>query len=110
MSEVTNLIISFSVIEDEKSRIKDINSFYNNGRDFKIISADYQSQNKIINTKRWYGGSKKLETPLYIGAFNSLNTEELIAFMKNLDWEDPSNVQLITKEHNSDKFKIFEII
>jgi len=112
MSEVTNLIISFSVGEDEKLRIKEVNLFSNNGRGFTINSADFEEGSNWLrkeNRKRWYGGSKMLETPLYIGAFNHLDLEGLINHMKQIKWEEPENVQLILKEQDSDKFRIIEI-
>ncbi len=112
MSDVTNLIISFSVIEDEKKRINEVNSFVNNGRNFKIISVDFEEGKTWFGRKRrkrWYGGSKVLETPLYIGAFNHLDKEGLVEHIRGIDWEEPENVQLIIKEQESDKFKIIEI-
>ena len=105
MSEVTNLIISFSPLEDETSRINEVNLFSNGDRGFNIISADFEEGNR----KRWYGGSKMLETAMYIGAFNHLDLEGLIEHMKNINWEDQKSVQLIVKEENDDKFKIIEL-
>lgn len=113
MSVVTNLIISFSVLEDEKSRIGEVNAFFNNGRGFKINSADFEEEESWPEKgsgKRWYGGSKILETPLYIGVYNHLDLEGLVAYMKTIEWEEPENVQLIVKEQGADKFKIIEII
>lgn len=113
MSEVTNLIISFSVGEDEISRIGKVNTFFNNGREFNIISADFERAKDwlgIEKREKWYGGSKMLETPLYVGAFNSLDLEGLLEHMKALDWNEPENVQLIVKDQFSDKFKILGIV
>lgn len=112
MSEVTNLIISFSIGEDEKSRITEVNLFFNNGRGFKINSADFEEGTNWLgkeNRKRWYGGSKMLETPLYLGAFNHLDLKGLVEHMKEIEWEEPENVQLIVKAKESDKFKIIEL-
>ena len=58
------------------------------------------------NRKRWYGGTKMLETPLYVGAFNHLDLEGLIEHMKEVKWEEPENVQLIVKLQEADKFEI----
>lgn len=112
MSNVTNLIISFSIAEDEISRAMDINSFFNNGRDFNIVSADFEKNKRLLlNTnKSWYGGDKYLETPLYIGAFNDLNVNELISFLKLIDWSEPENVQVIIKGQNDDKFSIISLL
>tara|TARA_R110000765_G_scaffold235758_1_gene338702 strand:- start:5579 stop:5920 length:342 start_codon:yes stop_codon:yes gene_type:complete len=112
MSEVTSLIISFSIGEDEKSRMNEVNLFLNNGRGFKINSADFEEGTNWLgkeNRKRRYGGSKMLEIPLYMGAFNHLDLEGLIDHMKELEWEEPENVQLMVKVQESDKFEIFEL-
>lgn len=110
MSNVTNLIISFSIIEDEISRINEVNLFHNNGLNFEIKSANFEEEKKNVFGKesenRWYGGSKKLETPLYIGAFNNLDLRGLIKYCQKIEWIEPENVQIIVKEQDSDKFII----
>ena len=47
MSIVTNLILTFSLSEDALSKEKEINLFFNNGRDFKIVSVD-SDETKIV--------------------------------------------------------------
>ena len=112
MSVVTNLILSFSVSEDERSREKEINSFYNNGRNFKIISADFERNEAedYYEVKTWYAGSKYLETPLYVGAYNHLDIDGLIEHLKKVHWEEPKSVQLIIKRQESDIFEIIHIV
>lgn len=112
MSNVTNLIISFSIVEDEKNRMREVNAFQNNGHGFKINSADFQPEANWIgqkSKKRWYGGSNMLETPLYVGAYEDLDIEGLVHHMKMIEWEELENVQLIMKEQDSDKFKIVDL-
>ena len=109
MSEVTNLILSFSSHEDQKSRLSEINLFQNNGREFEIVSADYERDPNKPNEEVWYGGSKYLETPLFIGAINHLDMEGLLEHLKDVYWEEPENVQLIVKEPNTHKFRIIEL-
>ena len=90
-----------------------MNLFFNNGRGFEINSADFEKGTNWYgkeNRKRWYGGSKMLETPLYLGAFNHLDLKGFTEHMKEIDWEEPENVQLIVKEQESDKFKIIKIV
>ena len=111
MSVVTNLILSFSINEDERSRENEINTFHNNGRGFHIISADFEreSADNYYESKVWYGGTKYLETPLYIGAYNHLDVNGLIKHLQELNWEEPEHVQLIIKRQNSQKFEILSI-
>lgn len=113
MSNVTNLILSFSIGEDERSRIEEVNLFHNNGIPFYLVSADFErkyDKKGNLTKKVWYGGSKCLETPLYIGAINHLDIDGLIEHLKMLEWDKPENVQIILKEQESDKFRIIEII
>ncbi|MEQ8531912.1 MAG: hypothetical protein RIB86_08670 [Imperialibacter sp.] len=111
MSKVTNLIISFSIGEDEAARVEEINMFHNNGRGFKIVSADFESVSDVDGKerKRWYGGSKCLETPLYIGAYNHLDIQGLEEHLNSIEWGEPENVQIFLKEQDSDKFKLIEL-
>jgi hypothetical protein len=113
MSDVTNIILSFSVAEIESSRINEINTFANNGRGFNLVSADFEEGRNFMgreNRNRWYGGSKMLETPLFVGAFNNLDINGLVEHLRSLNWEEPENVQLIVQEQHEYKFKIIEII
>lgn len=103
MSVVTNLILTFSLSEDTVIKEKEINLFFNNGRDFKIVSVDCD-ETKIV-----YGGSKCFETNLYLGAYNHLDLPELIKHIKDIDWVERENVQLIIKEEQDEKFKIIEL-
>ena len=109
MSEVTNLILSFSVLEDEISRVKEVNLFQNNGRGFNLVSADFEREFEYKKRSAWYGGSKYLETPLFIGAYNHLDLVGLVNHLKNVNWDEPENVQLIVKEQASEKFRIIEL-
>ncbi len=111
MSVVTNLILSFSTSENEIIRIEEINTFSNNGRGFKLVSADYERQfaDEPYGVQTWYGGSKYLETPLFIGAYNHLDINGLINHLKTIHWEEPENVQLILKTQDSDSFEIMKI-
>lgn len=112
MSEVTNLILSFSVGEDEITKRDEIELFFNNGRGFKLTSADFEGEENLFevkNPRRWYAGSKLLETPLFIGAYNQLDLDGLVEHLKSLTWQEPENVQLIVKCENDEKFRIIEL-
>ena len=110
MSLVTNLILSFSILEDETSRVSEINLFENNGREFELATADFERENNPSSNKAWYGGTKFLETPLYVGAYNHLDIDGLVEHLKIVNWEYPASVQLFLKEQESDKFRIIELI
>ena len=109
MSFVTNLILSFSIREDEKSRVDELNLFQNNGRGFELVSVDFEREINPESDRTWYGGSKFLETPLFIGAYNHLDIDGLIEHLKIVNWEYPEDVQLFLKEQEFDTFKIIEL-
>lgn len=101
MSLVTNCILSFSISETEKERIEEVNSFF----DCKpfISCADESLPNG------WYGGTKYLETPIYIGAFNYFNKVDFINHLVNIEWYYPEDVQLIIEEQDDARFRIIEL-
>lgn len=100
MSLVTNCILSFSNLE-EKERIKEVNSFF----DCKpLISCNDESL-----LRGWYGGTKLLETPIYIGSFNYLCKYDFFNHITAVDWEYPEDVQLMLKEQDGKCFAVFQI-
>lgn len=112
MSEVTNLILTFSNNEDEEQRIKEVNFYISDGSNINLISADYLRKTDILgrdNRKSWYGGTKFLDRPLYIGAINHLDLKDFISYLQEINWEEIEYVQLIVKQELDDKFKIIEL-
>ena len=107
MSEVTNLILSFSIGEDEEVRLKEVNSFRYRDLEMNLVSADFNKN--MDGSTAWYGGTKFLETPLYIGAFNHFDLDGFISHLKKINWDQPENVQVIVKGQWDEKFKILEL-
>ena len=90
-------------MEEEEERIIEVNKFFEGGNGF--VSCDDDSL-----PRGWYGGTKMLETNVYIGSFNYLNLSDLVEHLKTqVRWtDDPRNVQLIVQEQHDDKFRIIE--
>lgn len=106
MSRVTNIIILFSSSEDEEKIINNFNKFeYKKDIFFSIKSIKNENLPQF-----WYGGSKGFEASVLIGAFNYLNTAELINYMKNIEWEYIEDVQLLYKEQEDDIFKLITLV
>lgn len=101
MSRLSNCILSFSISEDEEKRIKDVNEFFVQYKQNGFISADDPEL-----PSGWYGGSKMLETPLYIAAINWFVEDEFIDHLRKIKWECPESVQLIIKRQDEDQFSI----
>jgi len=99
MSLVTNCILSFSNLE-EPERIEEVNSFF----DCKpLISCADES------IRGWHGGTKHLETPIYIGAFNYLCNYDFFNHIRSIGWEYPEDLQLMLQEQDDDCFTVFRI-
>lgn len=106
MSAVTNLIIACSGSEREHDVIAQFSKFSDRGSVFKI-----ESVHSSALKSNWYGGNKKLECNLFIGAYNYLPLDELIEFMKtDMSWDDIETVQIMVKEPNDDRFRIINLV
>ncbi|MEO6134250.1 MAG: hypothetical protein ABIP35_03790 [Ginsengibacter sp.] len=106
MSVVTNLIICFSLLENEEKIVNEFKGYTHNGHPFVIKSV---SDEKL--PKGWYGGEKYLECIILIGAYNNLNLDILIEYMETeIKWQAPDLVQVLAKEENDMKFKLIELI
>lgn len=99
MSYVTNVILSYSIIEKDE-KIEEINKF------FEKDTAPFVSVDSPELPHGWYGGTKMLETPLFIGAFNHLRLDQLMHHIAQIEFEEPQSVQLIVKDQEDDVFKI----
>lgn len=106
MSRVTNLIITFSTLEDEERIVAEMRAFVKNDNGFYIAS---------VNDERlphgWYGGTKNLECSILIGAYNYLDLQLFLDFLRNnVNWEAPDLVQLVVKEQDDMKFRLIDLI
>jgi len=107
MSEVTNLILTFTTLEDEEARMQDVNSFEYRGLRMNLISADFDKD--MEKGYSWYGGTKFLEAVLYVGVFNYFPLEQFIEYLKKIKWDEPENVQLFIKEQTDFKFRLISL-
>jgi hypothetical protein len=103
MSQVTNLILTFSAQEHSEARVKEINAFFTDETDNGgLVSADDPKF-----TSKWYGGGKCLECEVLIGAFNYLREQE---FRHHLDtavqWYCPEEVQLFIMREDEPVFSV----
>jgi len=100
-----NLIITFSTLEDEQKIIQQISSYIPD-TGFNITSV-----NDVRLPPDWYGGTKRLECYILIGAYNYLDLAEFISFLrKEVNWEAADLVQLFVKEQEAMRFKLIDLI
>lgn len=105
MSQVTNLVIIFSTLEEVDLVITEMAKYKINGNDFHIVSVEDSQL-----PSRWYGGTKFLECNILIGAYKNLDIEDFLGFLrKEISWDAPDLVQLFVKEHNDFKFRLLEL-
>jgi hypothetical protein len=106
MSNVTNLVITFSSLEDEEQVITDMKAFYKTEDGFSISSV----KDKRL-PQPWYGGTRRLECNILIGAYNYLDLEAFLVFLREqVNWEAPDLVQLFVKEQEDMKFRLIDLI
>lgn len=101
MSVVTNIILTFSVLEPER-RLDEVNTFFGERNGF--VSCDDPSL-----PIGWYGGSKMLETNVAISSFNHLDLQELVAHLETMEWEERENVQLFVQGEDDERFRVIEL-
>ncbi|MBV7530995.1 hypothetical protein [Chitinophaga sp. sic0106] len=103
MSNVTNLIITSSTLEDEYQIIQAIKGFT---KEFNIVSVN---DDKLPIS--WYGGTKNLECVILIGAYDYLDLERFILFLQNsVKWEAIDLVQMFVKQQEDMKFKLINLV
>lgn len=93
----------------DKSVFERINEFFYRERGFGMVSSfhgndTHEGRTDCVNCS---GGSKALETPLAIGAFNYFNLGGYLNFLRKLPWKRPESVQLILKDQEDDVFTIY---
>ncbi len=93
MSEVTNLILSFSPDEDAPAREAELNAWLRVERGYDFLAT--------WRADGCFGGGP-LEVPLYVGAFNHFDLEALVAFLPTLPWVRPQSVQVIVCGQHDD--------
>ena len=96
MSVVTNVLLSFDILEIERERMEEVNAFpwrYDSGL--------------VDMTRGEYGGTKAFELPLWGGAFNYLDFDALMEHLRTkVKWRHPEHVRVIVAEQEDDAFRI----
>lgn len=100
MSRVTNLILKYQSMcycdEIEKS----LTTWFSDNRLGRMpISCDSE-----ILPNGWYGGGKFLECEICVGAYNYLDINDFLKYMKTLPWKYPEYVQVMYQEQEDDFF------
>lgn len=106
MSVVTNCILTFS-LEDE-GRLADVNAYFTQAsvrNDPGFVGIDDERL-----PGGWYGGTKAFEVEVALGAFNYLDLDRLLAWLRErVAWERPEWVRLIVMEQDDDAFRMLTL-
>ena len=108
MSVVTNVILTFAILEDEDREnhytiVDKINEWMEKEYGQTFNGNLWEVGNEAV------GGAKNIETPLYIAAFNYLDTEGFVEHLKGLPWLEPENVQMFIQEQDDERFTVYTL-
>jgi len=106
MSVVSNVIFSFSILENNYEKENDI--FYLNMEKINDWLEEHGYGVFSVDVDIISGGRKRLETPLFVAAFNHFNLKDFCDFVRSMTWEYPDFVQVIIQEQDADKFRLIE--
>ena len=101
MSNVTNIILTFGICEDEVDEDKYILMETVNNWLAEQGHPPFGEDADICS-----GGSKHLECPLYIAAFKNFPTETFLGLVFGLPWDEPENVQVFIKDEEDERFTL----
>lgn len=112
MSHVDNVFFSISILEDSEpipdgadrwTLIERCNAW------LRENAGGQQFGPELGYFDLAYGGSKFLESPVFVGAFNYMPEREFLAFASTLPWEYREQVQYIVRRQHTDLFEIVRL-
>lgn len=116
MSHVTDVVLLQSAYlgDWEKARLPLINRFFDPDGINGLVSVDDES---LLSTSedgrkiKWYGGGKALQCNIAIGAFNNLDIDAFLLFLRGeIPWGcDDGTCQLLIKDEHDIRFSMHEI-
>ena len=107
MSRVTNTILSFSIMEDIKDRLDDVNRFESTGH-FHDGHAGFEYE-QSWDAQPHIGGCKMLEHPTFIGAFNHFDFARFLDHLRQVKWEYADEVQVMVCGQDDDVYTLIDL-
>jgi len=102
MSYVTNVLISCSILEEEMSEPERLGGYSNIIEINRWLEESGHGEFRYLS--RHAGGKKVMEAEVWGAAFNYIRLEELIDFIRSLNWLHPRQVQLFIQDEDEDIF------
>jgi hypothetical protein len=100
MSEVTNVLLAFSILEDADARLEEVNGW--------LAEAEQLPLRDIWRTEGAIGGGKRIETPLYAGAYNGFDLAGFLGFLRTVVWSQPGEVQVIVHGQHDTRWRVID--
>jgi len=100
VSWVTNVLLSFDIMENEETRMNEVNAA------LLCIDPTRGQQLGDISGSEVYGGAKHMEIPLWGAAFNKLLVSDFMDAVRAAAWEYPENVRVFICDQDDDTFEI----
>ena len=94
MSWVTNVILTCAL--GDETQIAEVNTFFTEPAEHLFAIP-------------CYSGTKALEAPIFVGAYNYLDIKSFILYLRTrVSWEEPALVQVFIKDQEDERFRIIE--
>jgi hypothetical protein len=106
MSYVTNVIFVTRACEDEEKVTAFLREIFREMGQKPPVNCIRANGPHHGGTNDWYGGSKRLETDIYIGAYNGLDLGSFVEAIPKFSWDSPEDVQLLIKTEDDVAFSI----
>ncbi len=100
MSDVTNLLLSFSILEDSGSKVRHVNEW--------LAQNDQAPLASLWENDACYGGSKRMDVPVYAGAFSEFPLEVFLVFLRSVEWHEPNAVQVMLRAPGDVRWRLID--
>jgi hypothetical protein len=100
MSRVTNVILTAHVgLQDGSDpEIDSVNRF--------LRETDEAGCGEFVEVSEHAGGTKYMESRVYVSAFNHADTETILKAIDQAPWRDKETVQVFVKEQEEELFRL----
>ena len=100
MSEVTSVLLAFSILEDADARLQEVNGW--------LAEADQLPLGDVWRTDGAIGGGKRMESPLYAGAYDGFDLAGFLGFLRTVVWSQPDQVQVIVHGQHDTRWRVID--
>ena len=98
MSNVTDCILLFDIMEDEEFVACEVNCFF--------LDDERQQFMCPADVKGAVGGYKQMQQPVMMSAINYLDEDGFIEHLRSIEWREPNKVQLLLCREDDSEFEL----